>query len=65
MGNPSGVFTNQLLMSNSSYSRGDSFETKTHDILMILLANDDFYVSEKRVRFLVKEGFIPKSANQK
>lgn len=45
-------------MSNSSsYSRGDTFESKTYDLLKILLANDDFYVSGKRSQIFKKKGY--------
>lgn len=45
------------MRNSSSYSRGDSFEIKTYDLLKILLANDDFYVSGKKSKIFKKKGY--------
>lgn len=45
-------------MTNSnSYSRGDIFETRTFDLLRMLLENDEFYVSNKRSKIFRKKAY--------
>lgn len=45
------------MTSQSSYSRGDSFENKTYELLKTLLINDEFYVPGKKSKVFRKKRY--------